>query len=64
MTQDTRPHHSDDIAIWPDGCWATLGDIWDNQFNWKSDDYEIVRLDDISRLRALGLAGELDLDPG
>ncbi|MBN9505391.1 MAG: hypothetical protein J0I69_05135 [Altererythrobacter sp.] len=56
MTKTQRPYTEHDIAVWPDGGWAELGEVWDGHYHWKSDDYEIVREDDFDRLKALGLA--------
>jgi hypothetical protein len=53
--------HSDDIVVWPDGWWATFGEVRNGEFTHRSDDYEIVGIDDITRLTELGVAGELDL---
>ena len=61
MTSTQRPYHPDDIVVWPDGTWATLGDVWAGDFGWMSDDYEIVRADDVERLNALDLADDLGL---
>ncbi len=61
MTRSTKPYHLDDIVIWPDGSWTTVEDIQRGEFSHKSDDYEIVRLEDHDRLRALGLAEDLDI---
>jgi hypothetical protein len=58
-----QPYHQDDIAVWLDGAWAHLGETWNGGFGWRSDDYEIVRLEDVDRLRALGLADDFDLPP-
>ncbi|MBA4757602.1 MULTISPECIES: hypothetical protein [Sphingomonadales] len=64
MTQDTQAYHRDDIAVWPDGVWATLGEVWAGHFTHRSDDYEIVRSDDHARLKALGVEEDLDIEPG
>ncbi|RWK43776.1 hypothetical protein [Mesorhizobium sp.] len=56
-----QPYRRDDIVVWPDGTWAYLGEVWAGDFSWKSDDYEIVRLEDVERLEALNLADELGL---
>lgn len=61
MARTQLPYHPDDIAVWPDGRWATLREIWAGDFGWKSDDYEIVRTDDVERLKALNLADDLGL---
>jgi hypothetical protein len=61
MASTQRPHHPDDIVVWPDGTWATLGEVWAGDFGWMSDDYEIVRADDVERLKALNLADDLGL---
>jgi len=50
----------DDIAVWADGSWATLDDIRRGEFDWKSDDYEIVPYDDTTRLIALDVIDEGD----
>jgi hypothetical protein len=62
MTRTRGPYHPDDIVAWPDGSWATVGEVENGHYNWKSDDYEVVRLDDVKRLKALGLGDELDTD--
>ena len=61
MTNTARPWTQDDIAVWPDGCWAELGEVWEGYWNWKSDDYEIVRADDDEGLKALGLAEDFGI---
>jgi hypothetical protein len=61
MASTQRPHHRDDIVVWPDGTWATLGEVLAGDFGWMSDDYEIVRADDVERLKALDLADDLGL---
>jgi hypothetical protein len=53
------PYSSDDIAVWPDGSWAFLGDIWRGDYNHMSDDYEQVRIEDQARLQTLGILDEL-----
>ena len=60
----TRPIHGDDLAVWPDGTWATMDEVRSGEFNWKSDDFELVRLEDELRLQQLGLADENDLTAG
>ena len=61
MATTQRPYHPDDIVVWPDGTWATLAEVRAGEFNCMSDDYEIVRLEDVERLKALGLADDLGL---
>ncbi|MFD1911822.1 hypothetical protein [Halodurantibacterium flavum] len=61
MTNARQPYHPDDIVVWPDGGWATLGEVQAGEYGWRSDDYEVVRLEDIERLKVLGLAEDLDL---
>ncbi len=58
-----KPHRHDDIAVWPDGTWAPLGEVWAGEFDWMSDDYEKARLEDVERLEELNLAVELGLRP-
>jgi hypothetical protein len=49
----------DDVAVWPDGSWATLGEVWSGEASHKSDDYEIIRENDSARLKeALGLTDD------
>ncbi|UXS43039.1 hypothetical protein FY150_24895 (plasmid) [Agrobacterium tumefaciens] len=55
------PFHPDDIAVWPDGTWASLREVGNGEFLFMSDDYEIVRLGDHPRLKELGLDRELDI---
>jgi len=47
-------YHREDIAVWPDGTWASLGDVEDGEFSFMSDDYEIVCLEDHPCLKKLG----------
>jgi hypothetical protein len=61
ITTQTPPYHPGDIVIWPDGAWATLREVRNGGFSHRSDDFEIVPLDDIARLQELGLANELDM---
>ena len=61
MTQSQQPWHTDDIVVWPRGSWTTVGDVYAGDHSWKSDDYEIVRLEDVERLTALGFADDLDI---
>ncbi|PKP89718.1 MAG: hypothetical protein CVT77_17130 [Alphaproteobacteria bacterium HGW-Alphaproteobacteria-16] len=62
MANPKREYHPDDIAIWPDGWWMTLDELWRGGDAGRSDDYEIVRIEDQDRLRALGIAEELDIE--
>lgn len=56
MAQATARHaHSDDIVVWPDLTVATVGEVRRGEYNWMSDDYEIVPLENEARLRELGL---------
>jgi hypothetical protein len=50
--------HPDDLAVWPDGFWATLWEFWNGECSHKSDDFEVVRLEDQARLQELGIADE------
>lgn len=61
ITTQTPPYHPDDIVVWPDGAWATLGEVRNGEFSHRSDDFEIVRLDDAARLKELGLPDEFDI---
>jgi hypothetical protein len=56
----SRKHRRDDIAVWPDGIWAELADVWNGKYNFLSDDYEVVALEDRVRLKALGVTDEKD----
>jgi hypothetical protein len=38
-----------------------MDEVRSGEFNWKSDDFELVRLEDELRLQQLGLADENDL---
>lgn len=53
-------YDEDDIVVWPDGEWSTVGSVANGHY-WKSDDYEIVRLGNPRRLRQLGIAKELGI---
>ena len=69
MTQSStsearEPYSPDDLAVWPDGFHAELGDPWNGDYDWRSDDYEMVRLEDEARLRELGLDELIDGSPG
>ena len=61
ITTQTSPYHPDDIVVWPDGVWATLGEMRNSEFSYRSDDFEIVRLADAARLKELALADEFDV---
>ena len=61
ITTQTPPYHPDDIVVWADGAWATLGEVRNGEFSYRSDDFEIVRLEDAARLKELGLADEFDV---
>lgn len=54
---DTLSWHPDDIAVWPDGCWCHNSEI--ETMGWKSDDYELVRREDETRLEELGILDEI-----
>ncbi len=32
----------DDLALWPDGTVATIDEVRAGEFDWMSDDYEII----------------------
>lgn len=57
-TQRRQPH-PDDIVLWPDGSWATVEDVRNSAFNWRSDDYEIIDQMDDPRLLAAGVIAEI-----
>ena len=59
-----EPYCPDDIVVWPDGGYAELRDVRDGHYDWRSDDYEVVRLENATRLRELGLDELLDDSPG
>ncbi len=61
ITTQTPLYHPDDIVVWADGAWATLGEVRNGEFSCRSDDCEIVRLEDAARLKELGLADEFDV---
>ena len=46
-------HESDDYAVWPDGTWAVLGDVWKGDYNWMSDDFEVICHNDLNKLNTL-----------
>jgi hypothetical protein len=52
----------DDFAIWPDGTWATLHEVWAGDYHFMSDDYEMVQQDDVKRLTELGIPTDGALD--
>ncbi len=60
-TAQPVPYHREDIAVWSDGTWASLGDVEDGEFSFMSDDYETVSLEVHPRLKELGLDRELDI---
>jgi hypothetical protein len=61
IAAQTASYRLDDIAIWPDGFWVRFEEVRNGEFNDRSDDFEIVRLDDHVRLKELGIADELDM---
>lgn len=60
-TKQPPQHRPDDIVVWPDGFYATLEEVRRGEFSHRSDDFEIVRLEDVARLKELGLAEDFDL---
>ena len=54
-TAVARAFLCDNIAVWPDGTWTHLGDVWNGGYSFMSDDYEIVRLDEAARLKEHGI---------
>lgn len=58
-TEPARKPHPGDIALWPDGEWATMREIERGEFAWKSDDYEVIDHVDIRRRREVGVLGEI-----
>lgn len=60
-----RPYDGEDIAVWPDGIYVEFHELWGGGWEWKGDDYEVVRWNDYARMRAIGLAKLADeYDPG
>ena len=57
----TSAFELDDIAYWLDGTWGTIEDVRRGEFGHMSDDYEVIRIDDLDRLVELGIASELGL---
>ena len=53
---------ADDIAVWPDGTMATIGELRAGECSHMSDDYEIIRQDDLPRLRELGVVEVKDFE--
>jgi len=53
-----RQPHPDDIVLWPDGSWATLEEVRNGDYDWKSDDFEIIDQLDEARLKAAGVLDE------
>ncbi|MES4992548.1 hypothetical protein ACTJJ7_11820 [Phyllobacterium sp. 22229] len=61
MTKSRLPNRSpqpDDIVLWPDDSWATLRDVRNGHYDWKSDDYEIIDHTHTARLKALDVYDE------
>ena len=56
-------YHPDDIVVWPDSTYATWDEVVRGEFDWMSDDYQIVRAEDQARLRELGLEELVDDEP-
>lgn len=61
ITTPTSPYHPDDIVVWPDGAWATVDEVRNGEYGYRSDDFEIVRQDDAERLKVLGLGDDFGL---
>jgi hypothetical protein len=55
-----KPFHGHDFVVWPDGFWAVLKEVWNGDYNYRSDDFEIVRQDDRARLIELGIEDDAD----
>lgn len=58
-TEPSRQPHPDDIVLWPDGCWGTVSDLRRGDYAWKSDDYEVIALEDRQRLLETGILHEI-----
>jgi hypothetical protein len=54
-TGASKPFNKDDLAVWPDGFWAVLKDVWNGHYSYRSDDYEMVHQDNHARLIELGV---------
>ncbi len=61
QSNPTQPRrlHPDDIVLWPDGAWATLEDVQNGHYNWRSDDFEIIDHTDDARLTQAGIIDEV-----
>lgn len=55
MAKATTRAHPDDLVVWPDLTVATVSEVRRGDYNWMSDDYEIVPLENEVRMRELGL---------
>lgn len=40
------PNHPDDIVRWCDGTEATWGEVCAGEYDWMSDDYEVIPLEE------------------
>jgi len=59
MATRTEAWHPEDLAVWPDGSLATISELRSGGFNHLSDDFEVVRHDDRTRIQELGIADEI-----
>lgn len=58
MPANSKPDTAADgenLAIWPDGEYASLSEVYAGNYSWKSDDYEVVDLTNDARLKELGI---------
>ncbi len=53
-------YNDDDVAVWPDGFWAVLEEVWKGDYSYRSDDYEVVRRTDHARLIEVGAGDAID----
>lgn len=42
----TKRRDPENLVRWPDGTEATLGEVLAGDFDWKSDDYEVIPFED------------------
>lgn len=59
LPEHSRDRHPEDIALWPDGGWATMREVRRGEFTWKSDDYEIIQHADTRRLQEAGILDDI-----
>jgi hypothetical protein len=62
MTKRSMACDLDDVVVWADGTWATWSEVRSGEYDFMSDDYEVVDALNYDRMRELGIEIDEELD--